>query len=188
MNPQPRELYGGAIKCSVPARFLDICQVRHIPDHQEVFADPDTDQSVIFEILEYQSDVQNENSVIYHFNEIAQSNEAGQINIQRVGPISQEKMPFLSGNVQKWELYGTQSVSKYKESAQNMVNIYMCLIRLPQYHTDIVITLNDGVIVNPSSSSASHISRRPSSDETMTIWNHVIQSFNIVDYNLFQTG
>ena len=52
-----RELFGGAMRMGVPARFDDCANFRQVPDNQEVFADAQTDQSFIVEILEYEADI-----------------------------------------------------------------------------------------------------------------------------------
>jgi hypothetical protein len=44
------QLWGGAVLAQLPARFADVSDVREVPDHQEVWADAHTDQSVILEI------------------------------------------------------------------------------------------------------------------------------------------
>ena len=49
--PSERMLFGGAITCRIPERYVDVSDFRPIPDHQEVYADGGTDQSVIFEIV-----------------------------------------------------------------------------------------------------------------------------------------
>jgi hypothetical protein len=52
-----RELYGGAMRIMLCSRFQDLSDFRLIPDHQEVFSDANTDQSVIVEINEMLQDV-----------------------------------------------------------------------------------------------------------------------------------
>jgi len=42
-----------------------------------------------------------------------------------------------------YSLAGTQRVSKFHESAENQVDVYMGLFRLPQHQADIVVTFND---------------------------------------------
>lgn len=44
-------LFGGAMSAAIPARFVDASRFREVPDNQEVLVDPDTDQSIIVEIL-----------------------------------------------------------------------------------------------------------------------------------------
>lgn len=46
------KLYGGAIECNIPAGFDDVSKFRVVPDHQEVYANAETDQSIIVEINE----------------------------------------------------------------------------------------------------------------------------------------
>lgn len=83
-----RKLYGGALEAAVPSRFEDVrCGVwwvwvavansllcvpfpgrntsmfRQIPDHQEVFADADTDQSIIIELNSHQEDVDDDKAL-----------------------------------------------------------------------------------------------------------------------------
>jgi hypothetical protein len=54
---QKMELFGGAIRiASLPSRFKDLSDFRQVPDHQEVFSDPESDQTVIVEINEAVSD------------------------------------------------------------------------------------------------------------------------------------
>lgn len=94
------------------------------------------------------------------------------------------------------------------------MNIYLCVIRLPApYNTDVVITLNNGttiitptirnneficiltdmfycclaVEVNPESSAATYVTIHPTADQTMTLWKTLLESFQITDYNLFES-
>ncbi|KAL4944818.1 hypothetical protein BDV06DRAFT_232412 [Aspergillus oleicola] len=45
-------LYGGAIKATIPEGWLDASDLRQIPDHQELFLSPTTLSNLIFEINE----------------------------------------------------------------------------------------------------------------------------------------
>ena len=40
---------------------------------------------------------------------------------------------------------GRQSVSKFKETAKNTIHIYLVLLRLPQFQTDVVVSFNNPV-------------------------------------------
>lgn len=46
-----RDLFGGAMTMKIPSRLTDVSDFRPVPDNQEVFADGDTDQSIIIEIM-----------------------------------------------------------------------------------------------------------------------------------------
>lgn len=41
-----------------------------MPDNQEVFAHPKSDQSIIFDILEYVESVSDEEAAVYHFRDL----------------------------------------------------------------------------------------------------------------------
>jgi len=58
------ELYGGAFSLTVPERFVDISDYRPIPDHQEVYIDPDLDQSIIVE-LNSQVEIADSEAIVY---------------------------------------------------------------------------------------------------------------------------
>jgi hypothetical protein len=52
MEWKTKDLYGGSIRCDIPVNYVDISEFRDVPDHQEVFAHPTLDQSIIVEINE----------------------------------------------------------------------------------------------------------------------------------------
>jgi hypothetical protein len=66
--------FGGAITLELPTRFVDVSQFRHIPDTQEVFADVDTDQSFIVELLDLEDGEPDASGATFHFNPIAHDN------------------------------------------------------------------------------------------------------------------
>jgi len=173
----------------MPDRFVDVSQFREVPDNQEVFSDPGTDQSLIVEILELASEAQGANSVVLHFNELADSNDATAREVVRVEPLTPEDVPNFDASVERFALYGTQQVAKHHEEAQNVVNIYMLLVRLPApINSDLLMTFNDSVQVDPKSSAATYKKGRPSSDENMAMWKAIIASFGIKDYSIFSVG
>lgn len=57
-----KKLYGGSIFAYLPPNACDISRLRQVPDNQEVFAHSVSDQSIIFEILEY-ADTSDEEAV-----------------------------------------------------------------------------------------------------------------------------
>ena len=52
MESITRPLYGGMVELLVPQSMTDVSDIRPVPDHQEVFSDGLTDQSLIVEIVE----------------------------------------------------------------------------------------------------------------------------------------
>ncbi|KAM4574572.1 ran guanine nucleotide release factor [Fundulus diaphanus] len=154
---QLRPLFGGALSAVVPHNLTDVSELREIPDNQEVFAHPHTDQSLIVELLEYQGQVADQDAARYHFEDIAGSNEAREPGAFEVGDVVAlpKAEVSLSECSSAWMLKGTQCVSKFNEEARNTVSVHLGLFRLPQFSTDVLITFNDPQSISPDSSSAS---------------------------------
>lgn len=186
-NPnKPHPLFGGALSAVIPPSATDISNLREIPDNQEVFAHAHTDQSIIVELLEYQSQVPDQDAARYHFEDIAGSNRAlepGAFQVTNVIPLSKSELS-LSQCSSGWFLTGTQSVSKFNEEARNTVTIHLGLFRLPQFSTDILVTFNDPQSINPDSSSASSAEthREP---WTVLDFQRLLQSLTLHDPGLF---
>lgn len=93
-----RELFGGAIEFGIPGRFEDVSQIREIPDNQEVFADPHSDQSVIIELLS-QENIPLEapqDAAKFFFDELATANEALSSNLFHWELLQPHELPYLS--------------------------------------------------------------------------------------------
>lgn len=153
---ETRPLFGGALSAALPCRAKDISELREIPDNQEVFAHPHTDQSMIVELVEYQGQVEDKDAAKYHFEDIASSNKAlepGAFEVTDVVPLSKSEVS-LSDCSTAWMLTGVQCVAKFNEEARNTVTLHLGLFRLPQFSTEILVTFNDPQRISPDSSSA----------------------------------
>ncbi|KAG2195452.1 hypothetical protein INT47_000417 [Mucor saturninus] len=142
MNTQ--QLFGGAIVVPVKNTFLDASQFRQIPDNQEVFVDMTTQQSLIFELLE-QVEESNEAVAKYHFQQLAEDNEAAESIVTVVDNLNAKEMaPLLPQDTTEiYVLQGTQKISKFNEKdAYNTVEIILAVIRLTNVGTDFVISVN----------------------------------------------
>ncbi|XP_043985613.1 ran guanine nucleotide release factor isoform X2 [Gambusia affinis] len=120
-SPQLRPLFGGALSAVIPYNVTDISELREIPDNQEVFAHPHTDQSLIVELLEFQGQVADQDAARYHFEDIAGSNKAqepGAFEVSNVVALPKAEVS-LSECSSAWMLMGTQCVSKFNEEARN---------------------------------------------------------------------
>jgi hypothetical protein len=66
-----RGLFGGAITCCIPANFYDVSNIREVPNNQEAFVDPNRDESIIMELLEFKTDVVDERSSLWFLQDLA---------------------------------------------------------------------------------------------------------------------
>ncbi|KAI8083298.1 uncharacterized protein B0P05DRAFT_50119 [Gilbertella persicaria] len=187
MNTQP--LFGGAIVAPLPGSFLDASQFRQVPDNQEVFVDTNTQQSLIFELLE-QVESKQHDAIKFHFQQLADDNEASEstvsfvdtLNTQQVAPL----LPFDSTEI--YILQGTQKIAKFNESkAYNTVEIIMAVVRLTKAQTDFVISVNAPIqLANTSSEQESvndtHAIRIEDVKQEMLL---VLKGLEVKDWSLF---
>ncbi|KAI9487398.1 MAG: Ran GTPase binding protein [Benjaminiella poitrasii] len=139
-----RQLFGGAIETSIIDSFLDASQFRQIPDNQEVFVDVNTQQSLIFELLE-QVEASNEEIAKFHFQQLAEDNDASEVIITSIHALNPQYMsPHLpSDTVEVYMVEGAQKISKFNEvDAFNTVDIILVVVRLKKVATDFIISVN----------------------------------------------
>lgn len=113
--------------------FLAYSSFRQVPDNQEVFANAQTDQCVIVELLQYERDVHDEASARFFFNEIASSNgcSPADASVLHEELLSAQDGPAIAAEHTNSVVVGDQRVAKFKEgeSAKNVVRVYLCNIR-----------------------------------------------------------
>ncbi|KAJ1926765.1 hypothetical protein IWQ60_003534 [Tieghemiomyces parasiticus] len=182
-----RKLFGGHIECEIPKDFEDVNTYRQIPDHQEVFASDSNDQSIVIEIFE-KAPVSDEEAAKFHFQELAESNEAATSEIISNEPIPDENVPELPTTAVCSMVTGKQIVSKFKEStaeAANYVLMYVAVIRLHEFHTDIVISMNHPVVISAQSTSSQSMTAETDPKVSLTTFKHLLETFKIEDFKLF---
>eukprot|EP00026_Physarum_polycephalum_P016509 Phypoly_transcript_17428.p1 GENE.Phypoly_transcript_17428~~Phypoly_transcript_17428.p1 ORF type:complete len:211 (+),score=44.02 Phypoly_transcript_17428:57-689(+) len=184
---EKRQLYGGAIEIELPRRFQDISTFREVPSHQEVFVDVTTDQSFVVELLDLADTVPDKESAAFHYNTLAEDNgvRPGESRVIQTSEAPADLLPHFDPAVYKSILYGQQKVAKFKETAENLVNIYMCLIRLQEQSTDLMITLNEPIAIDPNSSSAPVVEQPTNPALTQQVFTHALKTLFIKDLSLF---
>ncbi|XP_069623536.1 ran guanine nucleotide release factor [Ranitomeya imitator] len=180
-------LFGGAMSAVLPPSAQDVSDLREIPDNQEVFVHPHTDQSIIVELLEYQEGMSDPDAARYHFEDVAASNGAG----GRAEVLSVEPLPLAQLSLTRcsgaWALTGRQLVSKFTERAQNTVTMHMALLRIQQHATDLLVTFNDPVVIHAASSSSVPVPGTSGSPALWTVddFRRLLCSFRLQDPALF---
>ncbi len=165
-------LFGGAITIHrLPSRFKDLSEYRQIPDHQEVYSDPVSDQSIIIEINQY---VQDENPRIF-WDDLADANECKPQDSNLVQIEQFENCYYL---------HGTQKISKshQDESFLNTVDIKILVIRLEKVSSDICIYFNSPIRLSNSSIEIGTI-LAPVIEKDFVL--EIQKSFKIMDWSLF---
>ena len=128
-------LFGGAFSAILPTGAIDVSDLRPVPDNQEVFCHPVTNQSLIIELLELQAHVQGEAAARYHFEDVGRVQGARAVHVLSVQPLCLENLSLRGCCQDAWFLSGKQQVAKD-------VTLHQALLRLPRYQTDLLLTFN----------------------------------------------
>ncbi|KAL0030274.1 hypothetical protein WJX77_007077 [Trebouxia sp. C0004] len=183
-----RALFGGAIKMSLPQRFVDVSDYRPVPDHQEVWTDATLDQSVILEIVEHQP-VPDQDCCKLYFNDVAEHNQAATCQIQSIRCPTTEEIPEVAGEALKAVVTGLQSVAKGRQEAHtaNDVQIQLAVFRYPDRGSDILVTMNTPVFINEASAAAQHTGagHKTAHRSAPELFASMLKTFHIFDYTLF---
>ncbi|GAA5901621.1 hypothetical protein JCM5296_003335 [Sporobolomyces johnsonii] len=183
---QARPLFGGAISCSLPSNFVDASDLRQVPDTQEVFLAPDSDLSLIVEILELVKDDAAADSleaaVRFHFSALAHDNTALASDVSSLAVPSSASAP-APGEPQVLGptlLSGTQLVSKFNRPASeaDTVLIQLALWRIPSKNADVTLCVNYPIRMGETG-------EERSPDEAKRVFEEAVRSFGIKDFGLF---
>lgn len=186
-----RELFGGAILASFPARYVDVSDFRPVPDNQEVWTDANRDESVIVEILERveagPSDA--EGAAAWFFRDLADVNAAsvasGASIIHQTRALTPADLPRLGAPVAPGSsiCVGESSMTKARDRGEpNRVRVIVACVRLPEQETDLLITVNQTLVVAPGSSAVAPDAGR--GDALVTI-ERALATVRVADWGLF---
>ncbi|KAL6944879.1 hypothetical protein ACO0QE_002321 [Hanseniaspora vineae] len=183
-------LYGGAIELLLPKGYMDVSQIREIPDNQEVFVNDNDiqstssnsgNESIIVELMESVDVKDGEAALIEHCKEIVDINYSNKdlsksfdesFEVLDVQVVAENRVicKVKQKNVGKWE--------NNKEQVQEL-DLYIGLIRLTEFDADALITLNV-----PISALKSNDERSGTSKFTELL-KQMVLSFDLKDKHLF---
>uniref|UniRef100_A0A0D6R9L2 Ran guanine nucleotide release factor n=1 Tax=Araucaria cunninghamii TaxID=56994 RepID=A0A0D6R9L2_ARACU len=160
MPPEPcleHPLFGGSISCTFPQRFQDLSNIREVPDHQEAFADPNRDESLIIELLDLKQDVADDQSALWFLKDLAsEQDSAGDPVVESVSALSPADVPFLDPSTVATAVIGQMAISKGRQGseASNIVRVFLANLRLKGVGTDVLITAYEPLLISELSESA----------------------------------
>ncbi|EAW90065.1 RAN guanine nucleotide release factor [Homo sapiens] len=111
-------LFGGAFSAILPMGAIDVSDLRPVPDNQEVFCHPVTDQSLIVELLELQAHVRGEAAARYHFEDVGGVQGARAVHVESVQPLSLENLALRGRCQEAWVLSGKQQIAKENQQVR----------------------------------------------------------------------
>ncbi|XP_057530678.1 uncharacterized protein LOC130809067 isoform X1 [Amaranthus tricolor] len=190
-----RLLYGGALSMTFPLRLQDLSNVRQVPDHQEAFADPSRDESLIIELLDLKHDVADEASAVWFLEDLAKEQDAeGGMLIEQSGVLEAPRLCYRSMPAVVTSAVGQMAISKGRQGieAQNIVRVYLANLRLKEVGTDVLIVAYEPVVINPLSESASSVGAGVVAPAEQSgympmaeVFKLSVSTFKVHDWNLF---
>ncbi|XP_061338789.1 uncharacterized protein LOC133285558 [Gastrolobium bilobum] len=188
-------LFGGKISSTFPNRFQDVSNIREVPDHQEVFADPSRDESLIFELLEFKPDIPDNGSAAWFLQDLASEQDAeGSVVIEQSGVLEAPGLMYRNTPAVVTTAVGQMAISKGRQGreAQNIVKVYLANLRLKGVDTDVLVTAYEPIVINPLSESADTVGAGvavPAAQAGCMSMDEVIKltvtSFKVNDWGLF---
>lgn len=183
----PRQLFGGAMSLAMPDRFDDISEHRQVPDNQEVFGDPTQDQSIILEVVEHQPGVANAAAAEYFFQDLAALSQAASMAVTSSSTLRPDQVPGVPVDAFRGLAAGELAMSKGRGGALNKVHVMVLAVRLPQYASDVLLTLNTPIFISEGSAAAEHAGAGYKADWAAApdLFQRMAASLQIVDFGLF---
>ena len=161
-----RPLFGGAITCRLPTDWIDVSDIRQVPDHQEVWKSP-ADALWVMEILEYQDPVANTNAAAFFFEDLASDNDTT-ITDRQFTPIhdatstlpqmtaASNTLPMNNASLCFGKGFQRVKLGRDVDMAGNprvqeirWICVELCVVRLPSVGTDLLVTLSTPSETNP---------------------------------------
>jgi hypothetical protein len=130
-------LFGGAITSRLD-NFVDVSQIRQVPDNIEAFAHVSNNDSLIIELLE-PVDHTGQALARYHFEELARHDGAATCTVSQLVTLA---VPNIQDVQEAYLLVGQQTVSKFNTASLDVVDMYLAVIRLNQAQTDMLVLYN----------------------------------------------
>ncbi|KAG8900322.1 hypothetical protein FRB99_006110 [Tulasnella sp. 403] len=179
------ELFGGAIRCTLPADLIDASDFRQVPDTQEVLLSKDSNISFIIEILQRVDPGDAVEAAKFHFDALAHDNSATSCTVDEVFAPQAVSGPSPPFQPMRASIIGTQTVPKFNKGAQHAdrVKILLTVWRVDTKNMDVVLSVNVPVITGTDNNLTGV--GDAGYNWAKATWECAQSTFTIVDFALF---
>ena len=203
-----RALFGGAIACEIPRRFLDVSNSVPVEDNQEVFADGALDESVVIEIVESiaprrDGEAKNDDdddaaTARFAFEDMCEETAAtwrrcvrADATRGRFAPSGPSGSPGVTARV-----YGVMRAGKSRAMVENELDVWGAVVRLPEVGADVLVWhlrpfsfgASGGSGVSPGGETAlpsDEDAVRSGAMDSSVILGNILATFEVRDWGLF---
>jgi len=156
------------------------------------FSSSDTDALFQSNPSKEQPNVPDEQAIEFHFEDQCREGDTNAFKVDSVGRLADAEVPLLhtqgiSQVPSCWLLAGQITASKGMENALNKVQVLMCLVRIPDKATDVLLTLNTPIFIAAESAAAKTAGSGHQSAyvDAPRLFSKIIASFCILNWDLF---
>jgi len=205
-----RALFGGAIACEIPRRFLDVSNSVPVEDNQEVFADGALDESVVIEIVESierrrdgadaneDDDDDDAATARFAFEDMCEETAATWRRCVRAdavrgrfAPSGPSGSPGVTARV-----YGVMRAAKSRAMVENELDVWGAVVRFPEVGADVLVWhlrpfsfgASGGSGVSPGGETAlpsDEDAVRSGAMDSSVILGNILATFEVRDWGLF---
>mmetsp|Transcript_24168 Transcript_24168/g.58414 ORF Transcript_24168/g.58414 Transcript_24168/m.58414 type:complete len:190 (-) Transcript_24168:84-653(-) len=133
-------LYGETFSTLMPKGMKDMSEVRQVPNHQEFYADVESKMSVITEINEYQSKVEDSKAAAFFFENMAKDTDAKSIHVSSQGNLEIPELKDFSTSYIIGEHVVNQRIDN--RGPVERVRVHIAVIRLKNVTSDMLLNLS----------------------------------------------
>lgn len=187
------KLFGTAILCGLPARYKYVSDTRKAPANQEIFEDPDRDESFTIELFELKEHVTNAGSASWFLQDLAaKQGTENSLAVEEESRVPAVAIPNLDPSTLANAVTSTMAIAKGSQGsdAAKLMRVQLANIRLHRVETDIVIAVyKPHVIDSEQSESVATVDagpELPANDVPANdVFKQVLSTFKILDWSLF---
>ena len=188
-----RDLYGGAITVQLPKDYIDVSDLRQVPDHQEVFLSPKCLTSVTFEINQYVAQQNDTAAVHFHFEDVIADSDRVAHKLAEPTKVTMTNASLkafpaylLQGDILAPEVDENAPSNLPIEWRQNppmkevLTQVMQLVIRMKKYETDLCLRID-----MPMKEMRSEGDVNKEEDFVKGMMEKVIETLDVKDFELF---
>ncbi|KAI9670197.1 MAG: Peptide-methionine (S)-S-oxide reductase [Alyxoria varia] len=210
---EKKEIYGGAITAELPTDYLDVSNLRQVPDNQEVYLSKAGLTSIIFDILERAEPPDHpcetdEEAIKYHYQDVISAGygqaepkggneDSAGSEETKIYDISRDDIPSLGPQIPAYSLIASQNhahnaTTSADKPGPDFTVVLLNLIRLEAQKTDILISINiphtPGEFENANEVDVPSARNGPLMRAALEHRDKILHSFRIENWGLFGEG
>jgi len=153
-----------------------VSDLRQVPSTQEVFVYPDSQISIVVEVLQRVPPNDDVEAAKFHFDALADDNSAGSSSVESIKTVPNNNGDKTPSPI---VLVGNQSVRKFNSTVPDEIRILLAVFRVESKRVDLVLSMNVPLWTMGDKTDDAERQRAQEDFET------AVTSLRILDFGLF---